>query len=197
MIVPGPIPYSLAGTPAPSDWFSTDRIQLANGGWWSYVDPRPEDVNIEDIAIALSREGRFANQTVFPYSVAQHSILVSSMCDPADRFWGLMHDAAEAYCKDLPSPLKHLPGIREAYKAVEGATMRAICERFGLVAVMPESVKRADLVALVTEKRDLMRPTGPLPEHFPAPHGGRIRSWTAREAFTEFMFQFEALGGRR
>lgn len=39
---------------------------------------------------------------------------------------GLLHDASEAYLRDLPSPVKNLPGLKEAYLSAEKAVMIAI-----------------------------------------------------------------------
>ena len=47
-------------------------------------------------------------------------------------FHGLMHDFAEAYLVDLPTPVKRLPGVYEAYKAVELKMDALIYETFGL-----------------------------------------------------------------
>lgn len=86
-------------------------------------DPRPEDVRIEDIAAQLSRECRFGGALashmamgsplalcpVETYSVAQHSVLVcDNVADPALKLAALLHDVAEAYCKDIPKPIKTL-----------------------------------------------------------------------------------------
>lgn len=47
-------------------------------------------------------------------------------------FGGLLHDASEAYLIDLPSPVKRLPGISEAYLQVEKTMMDKIHEAFNL-----------------------------------------------------------------
>ena len=70
--------------------------------------------------------------------------------------WGLMHDASEAYCVDVPRPLKHLEGM-ENYRAHEKRVMRAICGWFNMSPVEPPEVKAADMVLLVTEQRDLLK----------------------------------------
>lgn len=45
-------------------------------------------------------------------------------------FGALLHDASEAYLIDLPSPVKRLPGIAEAYLKVETDIMSKIHEAF-------------------------------------------------------------------
>ena len=121
------------------------------------LDPRAEDVCIEDIAHALSNKCRFSGHTKEFYSVAQHSVIVSLACNPEDALWGLLHDASEAYLVDLPSPLKILPEFAW-FKKVERKVEIAICKHFNLSIQQPESTHYADKVALVTEKRDVMPP---------------------------------------
>lgn len=118
-------------------------------------DPRPEDICIEDIAHALALQCRFGGHCREFFSVAQHSVYVSQICDPDDALWGLLHDASEAYIVDIPRPFKMAAGM-EGYHAFESRFMAAVCERFGLPAEMPESVRVADEALLATEARDLM-----------------------------------------
>ena len=55
-------------------------------------------------------------------------------------------------------------GLACVYEVTEQRVWEAICERFDLDPILPASVKHADLVALATEKRDLMpRPQEPWP----------------------------------
>jgi hypothetical protein len=70
-------------------------------------------------------------------------------------FHGLLHDAAEAYVGDVVWPLKKAPEMA-GYKVIERAVEDAVAVKFGLALVMPAIVKRADLIALATEKRDIM-----------------------------------------
>lgn len=75
------------------------------------LDPRPEDVDVEDIAHALSMKCRYAGHTTEFYSVAQHSVLMAQKAidltaDVNLALWCMLHDAAEAYTADIPSPLK-------------------------------------------------------------------------------------------
>lgn len=61
---------------------------------------------------------------------------IENMADMDARRWvaklGLLHDASEAYLRDLPSPVKNLPGLKEAYLAVEKKVMDQILIKFDL-----------------------------------------------------------------
>lgn len=125
------------------------------------LDPAPDSICLDDIAHALARICRYTGHVAADhYSVAQHCVLVSYACDPVDAFEGLMHDAPEAYVGDVAQPIKQamraLAGGASAYDALEERIERAIARRFGLRYPHPASVKRADLVLLATEARDLM-----------------------------------------
>ena len=121
------------------------------------VNPAPEMVNIEDIAVSLSRTARFNGHTKEFYSVAQHCVLVSKIVEsthPELALAALLHDAAEAYVGDLISPIK-----RQVLKfaCIEGRVAQAIGGRFG-VSLEPVSsaVKHADLQALACEASQYM-----------------------------------------
>src|SRR5579885_2784587 len=85
-----------------------DWIQTYCGVAFYPLDPRPEEILIEDIAHALSMLCRFTGHVKRFYSVAQHCVYVSHRCDPKDALWGLLHDAAEAYLNDISRPVKSL-----------------------------------------------------------------------------------------
>lgn len=152
-------------------------------------DPRPEDIDLETIAHALSMQCRFGGHIKEFYSVAQHSVLVSLTCVHPKE--GLLHDAAEAYLADVIRPLKV---IFPAYKEAEEKIERAIAEKFGLIFPWPDDVKEADNVLLATEKRDLVVPNdqdwGPMPDPLP----GTIRGWSAPVAKGQFLRRAKELG---
>jgi len=138
-----------------------DWMQTRSGIRFYPFDPRPEEVHIEDIAAALSKICRFNGHCREFYSVAEHSVRVSRICDPQDALWGLLHDAAEAYVGDMVRPIKRHQQLG-AYRETEYEVMEAIIARFSLshegiwAHEMPYSVKLADEVMLATEARDLM-----------------------------------------
>jgi hypothetical protein len=135
----------------------TDWIQTFTGRQFFPLQPRVEDVCIEDIAHALSNLCRFAGHVECFYSVAQHSLLVSRTVPREHALRGLLHDAAEAYMVDIPRPIKHSLGM-EFYRESEDRLQRVIYERFGLSPNDPPCIKEADLSLLRTEQRDLMKP---------------------------------------
>jgi hypothetical protein len=57
-------------------------IETVTGKFVDIENPNRDDINLVDIAWALSRISRFAGHTItpIPYTVAQHSVLVARMC---------------------------------------------------------------------------------------------------------------------
>lgn len=122
------------------------------------LDLRPQDIDIVDIAHALSNICRFGGHVRSFYSVAEHSIWVAELVKryaPHLELHALLHDASEAYLCDFPRPLKYLPEF-EIYRVKEKVTQDAIQAHFGLPeGILPE-VKDADNAMLVREGIDLM-----------------------------------------
>lgn len=129
-------------------------MQTYQGKQFWPVDPRPEEIEIEDIAHSLSMLCRYNGHCEHFYSVAEHSVLVSNVVPAEDAFVALLHDATEAFVSDVPRPLKpFLPG----YDKIEHRVWEAICERFNLPIELPESVKRADNEVLMAEMHQIMK----------------------------------------
>lgn len=110
---------------------------------------------IEDIARGLSNICRFNGQTNEFYSVAQHSVMVSDLMPQEYKLAGLLHDASEPYVGDMVKPLKLLFPL---FWWIERRVMTAIAAKFGFSMAddVQRMIKQADMVALATEKRDLM-----------------------------------------
>ena len=135
-------------------------IQTYSGKRFNPTNPVPDAIVIQDIAHALSNICRFTGHCSSFYSVAQHCVLVSYICNHENAIYGLLHDASEAYCQDIASPIKKTPEF-SGYREVESRLQKAVYKRFGLSNKEPDDVKMADLLLLSTEARDLMSPARP------------------------------------
>ena len=169
------------------DWMVT-----ASGRKFWPLDPRPEEVFIEDVSHALALQCRFNGSCREFYSVAEHSVRVSLECAPEDALWGLLHDASEAYTGDLIRPLKAQPEMI-GFCHVEKALQAVICRRFGLYERMPRSVSHADDVLLATEARDLMPGGGRDWRLMPEPLEVPIHPWDWRVSEIRFLARFRDL----
>lgn len=132
----------------------------------------PADLHIGDIAHSLSHLCRFNGHCEPFYSVAEHCMFVAKHVCRENALWALLHDAAEAYICDLPSPIK---AMFPDYALVEENILHCVAEKWGLSWPMPDEVHEIDLRALMTEARDLMAPppepwsidAEPLPSRLP------------------------------
>jgi len=157
------------------------------------LDPRAQDIRIDDIGHALAHQCRFGGHTRQFYSVAQHSVLVSQLYRPEDALWGLLHDASEAYLQDVCRPLKDSVEFR-AYRAAESRLQRCIVQRFGLAPEQPTSVKAADDWMLAVEARDLTATGGHYVAAPPAHVTVSITTpWQPQRAARAFLNLFERL----
>lgn len=93
------------------------------------------------IAQNLSHVNRWTGNTPVPFSVAQHSLLVSYLVPPRFALEALLHDATEAYLGDIAAPLKEL---LPEYKRLEKAHQSVISAEFGVPEVMNPDVKYCD-----------------------------------------------------
>ncbi|SFH07014.1 hypothetical protein SAMN04488020_106132 [Palleronia marisminoris] len=123
--------------------------RMLSGRRLDLLDPTPVDIEIEDIAHGLAFVARWNGQTEgdFPYSVAEHALLVEAlftrMTVPAQPRWqlaALLHDAPEYVIGDMISPVKAAVG--PGYGALDDRLTAAIHIRFGLPAAIPVKVKR-------------------------------------------------------
>lgn len=131
--------------------------QTYTGHQFDIFDPDPGQIHIADIAHSLALTCRFGGHTTRPYSVAQHSVLVSHMVPGDYALHALMHDAAEAYIGDFPAPWKHHVKINGIdIEDIEDAINEAIRLRFGLLGEEPFDVWQADQLACAAERIALM-----------------------------------------
>lgn len=124
--------------------------RMLSGRRLDLLDPTPMDVEISDIAHGLAFVARWNGQTRgdYPYSVAEHSLLVEALFRRANPGLGarwqlaaLLHDAPEYVIGDMISPVKAAVG--PGYGELDQRLTAAVHLRFGLPAVLPAAIKRA------------------------------------------------------
>lgn len=124
--------------------------RMLSGRRLDLLDPTPMDIEIEDIAHGLAFVARWNGQTQgdWPYSVAEHSLLVEEIFARSNpgiavrwRLAALLHDAPEYVIGDMISPVKAAVG--PGYGALDERLAAAIHLRFGLPTVLPVPIKKA------------------------------------------------------
>lgn len=168
-----------------------------------------------DVAHALAQEPRFGGHCPFPYSVAQHSVLVSHRAEEVAKTFdwsvqiarevaavALLHDASEAYLKDLPRQLK---ALLPDYRVLEEEVQDAVLHRYGFFgrfagdvdAKVGALVKSCDLELLAVEAEQLFPEAG-RPERWrlerSPPAGYAILRMSFEEARAAFLARAEAVG---
>jgi uncharacterized protein len=141
--------------------------RMLSGRRLDLLDPRPEDIEIADIAQGLARVARWNGQTTgaHAFSVAQHSLLVEALVARTGsatsarelQLAALLHDAPEYVIGDLISPFK--AALSADYKRIELRLLGAIHVRFGLPEALPPAwtaaIKQADTMAAWWEATSL------------------------------------------
>jgi hypothetical protein len=145
------------------------QIQTLSGRRVDPFAPDPAEIDLDDIAQAMSNQCRFGGHCRVFYSVAQHSCLVADLVageghEAIDQLWALLHDAPEAYLVDLPHPLKHRSGLGRVYRQAEALLQAAICQRFELPDDPPACLRRIDRVLPATERQALAKADWHWPE---------------------------------
>jgi hypothetical protein len=124
--------------------------RMLSGRRLDLLDPTPMDIEVEDIAHGLAFVARWNGQTRgdWPYSVAEHSLLVEEIVSRMNpgiaarwRLAALLHDAPEYVIGDMISPVKAAVG--PGYEDLDRRLSAAIHLRFGLPSVLPAPIKKA------------------------------------------------------
>ena len=132
-------------------------IQTFRGDRFDFEPPINSDaISIIDISSALSKLCRFNGHCQEFYSVAEHSMHVSSLMPAELRLEGLMHDAAEAYIGDITKPLKCHPKLKAVIKSLERSIEEAIAKVFNLKYPFDPIIHKADWAVLAAEYEQIM-----------------------------------------
>ena len=170
------------------------------------LDPDPNDILLNEIAVGLAREPRYGGAaTAIPWSVAQHCLLAEryaiedGVTSPDLRAVILLHDAPEYMLRDLISPVKR---FCPDYQKIDSVWWRAVAKRFRLPYEMPGIVKHYDMLACSSEKEALisekagtwpdMPPARPLPVDLLTMRAGAVAAafeGRVTEALQQSFFQ--------
>lgn len=175
-----------------------------NSGRKLYWDRLTEhDFDINDIAHSLAARVRWSGHVSRVngrfISIGQHSCIVHDLvvktngCTPMRRKQALLHDGAEAYMPDFPSPLKwwmRSRGNDELFK-LETRVDEAICAHFKVTFPWDKEIKDADLISLATENRDFMPDSSVERNFMPPPMRKRIVPWGVERTMREYLRRWE------
>ncbi|MCZ8310914.1 MAG: hypothetical protein O9320_08670 [Magnetospirillum sp.] len=143
------------------------------GGLYNLADPRPGDINLNEICEALASINRYNGLGRACWSVAQHTLLCLRIAraidaDPAADLYIGLHDAHEALIGDQTTPQQYafdivlaekFPGLpADAFRQVRAALAArwdaAICTSFRIpmpTTPIVATVAKIDRLALVFE----------------------------------------------
>lgn len=188
--------------PVAEPWITTISQRKIN-----LLDPKVSDIDIRDIAHALSRICRWnGHLRGGPFSVAQHSVLVSRRVkSQRAKFWALMHDGSEAYLGDVITPVKNL---LPKFHTIEDNFAEVIRECFDIPydQEISDEIREADRDLMFLERDSLVlgRPlstpvANPYPSEDMHPNitmydlDANFYTWGYNLAQENFLFAFNSL----
>lgn len=152
-----------------------------------FYPSRVEDLEVDiiDIAHALSNVCRYNGHLNNFYSVAQHCVIVSEHVPEELALTALLHDASEAYLPDMPGPIKrYLPD----FIALEEKVERHIFKHFGIDYPLNHIVKAVDVAVRGSEMKYMSGWNEPNLDIY-----GKIIPWNSKSAEGMFLQRFAEL----
>lgn len=173
--------------------------QKWNGGWikirgnkkFDFNRLNVEDISIDDYAFALAKINRFTGWTKFPYSVSQHSVLLSKYCPKEIAYECLLHDAHEIFINDLSKPVKD---FTKDFRMLENRIEKKVHEQFNLH--IPDEVYVLDLRICKAEAEQLIGDTSDWGVDVEPLDIGIIEEWSWTQAEQEFINRYYELVGK-
>jgi len=173
---------------------SAPWLQTIGGRVFDYENLDANEFDADEAAVVLSRTPRFFGHTRWPYTVAQHSVLVARL---SGSLPSLLHDVAEVWIGDMIAPLKHyLKSYGDnSYATLENRILAWVARvhNFPSIDFHSETIHFLDMQALATEARDVML-AAPKPWiDLPTPWLQRIEPWEPSYARDEWLRLYEEL----
>lgn len=169
--------------------YTENWIETYTGKRFHFTNPQPDEIDIRDIAHALSLKCRYSGHCSWFYSVGQHSLHVAYLLPEELKLSGLLHDAAEAYLPDIPSPMKSYYGLDKAEQVI----VDIIADKYGLL--FDDMVLQVDLTMLATEAKQLL-PNMDGWKTLPAPLPYRLEYYNPVTIEEKFLQAFTKYGGK-
>ena len=144
------------------------------------------EIDIKDIAKALSQICRYAGHIRNFYSVAQHCCHVLELVED-NHLGALLHDASEAYVSDVPSPIKkRCPDLMEIENGIQDViSVKYRCQ------LNTKEIKEADRKILATEFRDLLHCDPAEYDLLEPIKNVKIKTWEPWYAEKRFLLWYE------
>jgi len=118
------------------DWQSLRGRDLAHslqtyGGRFIWpLEPYADEIDVRSVAHGLACEVRYGNQSPYPLPVAWHSVALSHVVPQKYAQAALIHDAAEAYLKDVPRPIRRQEPFKTMYGDIEERLLEVCFDHF-------------------------------------------------------------------
>lgn len=154
-----------------------------------------DDINMSDIARALSNQCRYNGHVDEFYSVAEHSVQISLALrrdgyDRITQLTGLHHDDAETWIGDQIKPLKNaLEAKGVSLKPYELDIEEKVSAKFGLPWPWPKVIKLYDNM-IVRDEKEQLKAGGQDWNAFGIPPVGLnvvLPCWEPKRAMREFL----------
>ena len=187
-------------------------MQSLNGKAIDLVNPKAADIDFREIADTLANINRYSGGSRPTVSVALHTLIAASVAPAWAVPFVLLHDAHEAYIGDITTPCARALAQIVDEMGERGASVTdalfflkerhdfVIWQAAGLHAQKlspPQSatdfiraIRRADLVALATERRDFLAPS-PMPwaaEYEEVPPAKRVWKWAQPDRIADRLY---------
>jgi len=193
-----------------------DDIEIVDIAWGLSRQARFAGHTITSIPYSVAQHSLYVTDLVKSVLLKQDK----SLCNSAINFCGrtfedalqqdslenilmaaLLHDASEAYLMDVPSPVKNMPGFKEAYGTVEKRLMDAIMGKFCYKipsADITKLIKWADVFSRAVEAYHFMPSRGAGWVGLPTPPIEYLHKFaepmTSFDAYKKFIDRFEECG---
>ena len=105
-------------------------LQTYGGRFMWPLEPYADEIDVLSVAHGIATEFRYGGQSPWPYPVAWHCVALSHVVPPHLAQAALLHDASEAYLKDVPRTIRRQEPFKSIYDAIERKLLIACFEHF-------------------------------------------------------------------